>query len=67
MYSRFIKISQLWQNYPKHLIYFGELCCVLLLAKLSMVFLKKMGQPQPLFRLISVFSNKQYNFYNKSM
>ena len=26
-----------------------------------------MGQPQPLFRLFLVFSNKQYNFYNKSM
>ena len=26
-----------------------------------------MGQPRPLFRLFSVFSNKQYNFYNKSM
>ena len=27
-------------------------------------FLKKMGQPRPLFRLFSVFSNKhQYNFY----
>ena len=26
-----------------------------------------MGQPRPLFRLILVFSNKQYNFYNKSM
>ena len=30
-------------------------------------FLKKMGQPRPLFRSFSVFSNKQYNFYNKSM
>ena len=26
-----------------------------------------MGQPQRLFRLNSVFSNQQYNFYNKSM
>ena len=26
-----------------------------------------MGQPLPLFRLYLVFSNKQYNFYNKSM
>ena len=26
-----------------------------------------MGQPWPLFHLFSVFSNKQYNFYNKSM
>ena len=26
-----------------------------------------MGQPRPLFRLFSVFSDKQYNFYNKSM
>ena len=25
------------------------------------------GQPRPLFRLFFVFSNKQYNFYNKSM
>ena len=25
----------------------------------------KMGQPQPLFRLFLVFSNKQYNFYSK--
>ena len=24
-----------------------------------------MGQPRPLFRLFSVFSNKHYNFYNK--
>ena len=30
-------------------------------------FLKKLGQPRPLFRLFSVFSNKQYKFYNKSM
>ena len=27
----------------------------------------KMGQPQPLFHLFSVFSNKLYNFYNKWM
>ena len=26
-----------------------------------------MGQPQPLFRLFLIFSNKQYNFYNKYM
>ena len=26
-----------------------------------------MGQPLPLFRLYLVFSNKQYNFYNKSI
>ena len=26
-----------------------------------------MGQPRPLFRLVSVFSNKKYNIYNKSM
>ena len=26
-----------------------------------------MGQPRPLFWLFSVFSNKQDNFYNKSM
>ena len=26
-----------------------------------------MDQTRPLFRLFSVFSNKQYNFYNKSM
>ena len=26
-----------------------------------------MGQPQPLFCLFSIFSNKQSNFYNKSM
>ena len=26
-----------------------------------------MGQTRPLFRLFLVFSNKQYNFYNKSM
>ena len=26
-----------------------------------------MGQPWPLFRLFSALSNKQYNFYNKSM
>ena len=26
-----------------------------------------MGQPRSLFRLFKVFSNKQYNFYNKSM
>ena len=30
-------------------------------------FFKKMGQPRPLFRLFSVFSNKHYNFYNKYM
>ena len=28
----------------------------------SELFLKKMGQPRPLFRLFLVFSNKQYNF-----
>ena len=26
-----------------------------------------MGQPRPLFRLFSVFSNKHYNSYNKYM
>ena len=26
-----------------------------------------MGLPRPIFRLFSVFSNKQYNFYNKLM
>ena len=26
-----------------------------------------MGQPRPLFHLFLLFSNKQYNFYNKSM
>ena len=26
-----------------------------------------MGQPRPLFGLFLVFTNKQYNFYNKSM
>ena len=31
------------------------------------LFFKKMGQPRPLFRLFSVFSNKHYNFYNKYM
>ena len=31
------------------------------------LFLKKMGQPRPLFRLFSIFSNKHYNFYNKYM
>ena len=32
------------------------------------LFLKKTGQPLPLFRLFSVFSSKhQYNFYNKYM
>ena len=30
-------------------------------------FLKKMGQTRPLFHLFSVFSNKQNNFFNKSM
>ena len=30
-------------------------------------FFKKMGQPWPLFRLFFIFSNKQYNFYNKSI
>ena len=34
--------------------------------KLKHSFLK-MGQHWPLFHLFSVFSNKQYNFYNKSM
>ena len=29
--------------------------------------LLKQGHPRPLFRLFSVFSSKQYNFYNKSM
>ena len=33
----------------------------------SELFLKKMGQPRPLFRLFLVFSSKQYNFYKKSM
>ena len=31
------------------------------------VLFLKMGQPRPLFHSFSVFSNKQYNFYNKSM
>ena len=35
-------------------------------GKVSFLFFK-MGQPRPLFRLFSVFSNKQYNFYNKYM
>ena len=30
-------------------------------------FFLKMDQPRPLFRLFSVFSNKQYKFYNNSM
>ena len=30
-------------------------------------FLFSMGQRRPLFRLFLVFSNKHYNFYNKSM
>ena len=30
-------------------------------------FFIKMGQPRPLFGLFSVFSNKQYKFYNNSM
>ena len=33
----------------------------------SIDFFKKMGQPRPLFRLFSVFSNKHYNFYNNNM
>ena len=32
-----------------------------------MVRILKMRRPRPLFRLFSVFSNKQYKFYNKSM
>ena len=31
------------------------------------ILFSKMGQPLPHFRLFSVFSSKQYNFYNKSM
>ena len=34
---------------------------------LLVFFKKKMGQPRPLFRLFSVFSNKHYKFYNKYM
>ena len=35
---------------------------------MRLVFLKKLGQPRPLFHLFSVFTNKQhYNFYNRSM
>ena len=37
------------------------------MVKKVTVFLKKMGHPWPLFHLFSVFSNKQYKFYNKSM
>ena len=34
----------------------------------NLLFLKKMGQPRPLFHLFSVFSNKHhYNFYNRYM
>ena len=32
-----------------------------------LVFFKKIGQPWASFRLFLVFSNNQYNFYNKSM
>ena len=35
--------------------------------KVNFFFFFKLGQPRPLFRLFSVFSNKQHNFYNKSM
>ena len=34
---------------------------------LTVVFLKKMGQPRPLLHLFLLFSNKQYKFYNKSI
>ena len=37
------------------------------LIGLDWVFLKKIGQPRPLFRLFSVLSNKHYNFYNKQV
>ena len=45
-------------------LYYGQtaFCNIMLLFKK-----KKMGQLRPLFRLFSVFSNKQYNFYNKYM
>ena len=45
-----------WQNFSKsdHTDY-------------NTTFFKKMGQPRPLFRLLSVFSNKHYNFYNNNM
>ena len=33
--------------------------------QITLTFLKKMGQLRPLFRLFSVFPNKQDNFYNK--
>ena len=29
---------------------------------INLSFFKKIGQPRPLFRLFSIFSNKQYNF-----
>ena len=36
-------------------------------AKVFQEHVFSIGQPRPLFRLLSVFSNKQYNFYNKLM
>ena len=34
---------------------------------INSLFIEKMGQPRPLFCLFSVFSIKQYNFYNRSI
>ena len=50
-------------NLKKHRRLINQKMNVLL--SLQNVF--KMGQPRPLFCLFLAFSNKQYNFYNKSM
>ena len=56
----------------KHNFPISRFICILFfvvnfLCTYVVFFLKKMGQPLPLFRLYLVFSNKQYNFYIKLM
>ena len=46
---------------------FDCVCLHYSLSYVTCIFFKKMGQPQPLFHLFSVFSNQQNNFYNKYM
>ena len=56
-------------NVPQMFDYWADPAANLFLLKNSLAYLlffKKMGQPRPLFRSFSVFSNKHhYNFYNK--
>ena len=57
------RVNLLWPKIAPHTYY------IVLIERLKrgICFFMKMVQPRPRFRLFLVFSNKQYNFYNKSM